>query len=1613
MRLSAVEESLPIQINTILIEYPDGSLVDSTVVSRCKASRNAGMCFYAANGKGYITDSCFENCESGGYGALTFRIIYGINHGGTIKFCFFNRNEADDSSLGRDITLMESWIGKLSDSDIVECYSTSSYPRVVDGTNNKDYWLPDAVVSLESLDKLFVSWLRGADESGCGYRARPFKTIGYACAERSTQNVVVFSGHYEESSISIYSFKMEFFGHRCDNSVVRSKDVISGESLISVENGELIISLFTLIHDSSTSASGSLLSVDGNGMAKLEGCEIRSESESQAHPFSRSLIEAKGESTSIIDNCLFQHICLEDDPLISMGSVNNVAFSKSVFDGVVRKSGNGSLLEVTVDEGEKLILVDFRIRNCSCFEGNGGALMVTMKGGSEVSIGNKSSNEFGSGFEHCNAEKGASERGIGGGIVMDCTAGGKAFEFGSIIFTGNQAVFGKNVFVVAEGLEELCSRSKFGFILDENSLDELMGFEESEIGAAIPLVLFWKPFPLVVTVSGSTGSDHLKCGFAGSPCRSLQYAEKTNFSSFTRKIKIVPPFTFDCSSVLGTRDCEISVERKGTVIEVVGDSSSPENGFIETRINATFSNISFSLPSSLPQSKPFLCCTSHSLNILNCCVVPSESDVVIEFCFCCVVNGTMSLDHFEVSDMCFGGFPFIYVCGENAKGSLDSVFLRNVTRYSNDGLVVAEERGTISIQNSEFSFCALDNCSAIFSKNGNFVNITNTDFYSITRQKQNGACLCISSEDNSAAESVNVSNCEFVNCGVESESKGGGGIYVCSGDQISFAVEQCSFTSCNAPWSQQGITKDGRGGALFLDLFGKNPSFTIVDPIFSENKAQHGKNMFLKCNDLNSTVTNDKFAFQYGQMASDETLFVGSDTKFLNTDLFRFLVKYENGTVFVSEDGDDVLRCGSYEDPCKSFWKGMKQIKSDSDEKKITLKGECSISDEFGISDLAVESSTSTIDEPEMSTLMFENVSPDKNVLLNVNHKVTINHIRISTSSDFVCLNDALISCLNGNITILSCQFHSLVPHINPLSVAYVHIFEGFLMIQDLKVDSINIGRSMIKISNKVNVGIIDMTVQSVNLTDGSLINVVSIPTDERNEEKKQIQINSSSFLSVNGKNNESRVLSCFDSTNTNIFIGTSNFSGCLSPETQKGGCILIELSKGGNFHFKESVVEMSGCSTSNGRGGGLYLRTKLAAKLSIQIEPMKFEANTAFVGRDIFIECKDLNTQLNETMFKMDFDPSVFVHVNAMYGIDKNEYSSEPVNLLDFILIYQSDTVIVSSEQGKGGKDTKQCGTAALPCATIGYSLIHLTHKVDSRLLVDLQSVIDCKIELCDVTLMSRKKTAASVEIEEITEMEKSCIVNCSGSVVMKLISFCFPTEMTTVHSSFLYSEHAALFIEYCKFSGKTSIDKSHISFALVELVDSELSIFDLLIENISVAHPFLICIHSFCGNLSLCKVRVNSVQVEKNVVFVKGIENVDADLADESFDFLHSKFENISISGEQSTVINVGKCEQKISCANISVVHKSVANKKGCALTMSSCQNISLDSCLFDGIADVNDKWDECDESNAVQDDVCRWNGSMVELENTSATVKDTIVSNASNGGLSVRGGSVFIEM
>ncbi|KAH7817405.1 uncharacterized protein MONOS_6910 [Monocercomonoides exilis] len=80
---------------------------------------------------------------------------------------------------------------------------------------------------------------------------------------------------------------------------------------------------------------------------------------------------------------------------------------------------------------------------------------------------------------------------------------------------------------------------------------------------------------------------------------------------------------------------------------------------------------------------------------------------------------------------------------------------------------------------------------------------------------------------------------------------------------------------------------------------------------------------------------------------------------------------------------------------------------------------------------------------------------------------------------------------------------------------------------------------------------------------------------------------------------------------------------------------------------------------------------------------------------------------------------------------------NSEAVDLMDFIMIYQSETIVVSSIEGKGGKDIKKCGTAKDLCYSIEYGATHLAVSDDLRIRMDGAGEIGSELELKDVCVL------------------------------------------------------------------------------------------------------------------------------------------------------------------------------------------------------------------------------------------------------------------------------------
>ncbi|KAH7826320.1 uncharacterized protein MONOS_17412 [Monocercomonoides exilis] len=138
---------------------------------------------------------------------------------------------------------------------------------------------------------------------------------------------------------------------------------------------------------------------------------------------------------------------------------------------------------------------------------------------------------------------------------------------------------------------------------------------------------------------------------------------------------------------------------------------------------------------------------------------------------------------------------------------------------------------------------------------------------------------------------------------------------------------------------------------------------------------------------------------------------------------------------------------------------------------------------------------------------------------------------------------------------------------------------------------------------------------------------------------------------------------------------------------------MLFGLHKAGRLSMVKTTMSRCSCESNSGKGGGVYLESKER-------------------GAELCI---------NETQFRFDLREESYARLNAIYGSDATEHTGS-TNLIDFITIHQSDTIIVS---GNSGVDERQCGTRSLPCQSIDYGLAHLTADFISQMFVDGESAI------------------------------------------------------------------------------------------------------------------------------------------------------------------------------------------------------------------------------------------------------------------------------------------------
>eukprot|EP00770_Monocercomonoides_exilis_P015802 MONOS_15753.1-p1 / transcript=MONOS_15753.1 / gene=MONOS_15753 / organism=Monocercomonoides_exilis_PA203 / gene_product=unspecified product / transcript_product=unspecified product / location=Mono_scaffold01343:2783-5728(+) / protein_length=981 / sequence_SO=supercontig / SO=protein_coding / is_pseudo=false len=220
---------------------------------------------------------------------------------------------------------------------------------------------------------------------------------------------------------------------------------------------------------------------------------------------------------------------------------------------------------------------------------------------------------------------------------------------------------------------------------------------------------------------------------------------------------------------------------------------------------------------------------------------------------------------------------------------------------------------------------------------------------------------------------------------------------------------------------------------------------------------------------------------------------------------------------------------------------------------------------------------------------------------------------------------------------------------------------------------------------------------------------------------------------------------------------------------------------------------------------------------------------------------------------------------------------------------------------------------------------------------------------------------------------------------------------------------EQSALILHNCKDSQLQKIQVRNVESKTSLIVFSSDGFGACL--NIQCYHSEFDAISVLSG--SLLSIECQDANVEMNnlsstkTVLTNGCA-VNLVYANSSLSIRQSSFQNISRDSMGPCCMAASLSSPSLELENCSFRKCVSPSDKGSISALSGQSNASITSCAFDGETDLQQLRSNADSFK----DLCKWNGSMIDLLNCSGAIKDTTIANSSKGGLSISGGNISIQ-
>eukprot|EP00770_Monocercomonoides_exilis_P016031 MONOS_15982.1-p1 / transcript=MONOS_15982.1 / gene=MONOS_15982 / organism=Monocercomonoides_exilis_PA203 / gene_product=unspecified product / transcript_product=unspecified product / location=Mono_scaffold01443:1243-8594(-) / protein_length=2335 / sequence_SO=supercontig / SO=protein_coding / is_pseudo=false len=1555
------------------------------------------------NVNGGVVRNCYASTTQGRGGGIGLKV-----KDTCAEFLISSGFEGNRAKWGSDIFVDSINLESTAKSERIKCLTASFDTKSkIQGYENGDesFPIPMCVYLIPMPDEIFVSNVDAYDHSHCGHAEFPCLSLSHSLTRQEEEKRIVVDGMIEMKNELIF----DSFKH-----VIRGKDENSGWEVSNDPNGSegsmIIAGANTVLKSLVFSVPSALPNHESffssaSQSFSLEDCSLTFQDSKSA--LSYVFLSTSAGKVSV-SSFVVSSLVIGNRPLISLDGSNAAGtftsmsvedmsstvnakllkLTNNTMSGFKGDGGNGGAIECTLGRGCSLEIVGGTMSGCESNGGNGGGLWVEMKEGSSFTVGNMTdtdsertifSNDESGLFKlaSCKAMQTVDgENGYGGGIYLHLDDDASSFILKKVSFAGCDAREGKEIFINSYDLSSVIDRTSIGFDVDLNDMKGMNGFERSTLNETffIPLVVYlWDNFSGSAFVGGgSLSHDFSMCGHESFPCSTIAKAASVHFEGKKKDITILESFAFEDELSLNTDEWSFKGKQNEMKCGVADQKEGTQSGLIENSVSVSMTGIVFSLIHSLSFHGSVFECHSGKLT-LNKCGMEGGTDS-ISTVFVKAIGGAVEVIEFSTKNMKKGDSSFFIVEGNS--GSIPSM---NMTK-------------------SGFREITFDDGCVVECHNGNIEEMTGCTFSSITRSKGSGGCISVSYRDNNGDYKAEINDCTFEGCAVEGEGNeiGGGAFCYEASTNTNLLMSKCKFYCCTAPYEGEEV---GYGGGIMLNLLSEmgEATFVISSPTFSvdkPNNAKYGKDLFVSSPSLISSIKNETLPFvkdRLEMLTEDSMRGYDGGNRECAIPLIYFW-KEVGSSVHVAREGNNVVVCGLSEYPCGSVDYGMRRGRSLGIE-SIAIQGTCDVRSEMSVSGMRLEGTNVETDK----IVFVKAIEGDGDAVVECKGVVQFKEAGILTPTAFDNEANILIQTDSDAIktSVIGCSIHMSGNAEGELAFVLISASKGIVEIEKTNIAGFSTMHEIMSISADCVTTMNNVTFEDISLSGKSAIamseSVISGRENDNTEEAWNILFEQCSFLNMkHSASSNPSLLFCDVPNEMRLKMDNSTIDKCGSTSSHEGGGMLFLLNEKGRLELNHTNVTDCFCS-NNGRGGGIFLKSRSATQKALQfvLSNITFKENVALKGRDVFVKCTDLDLQISESQFLINFGEP-FVREMAIWGCTSDDYGDEE-DLLGRVYVFRSEFIFVSSIVGNNS-NSKNCGEMKSACSSLNVGVSHIIPSDYSQLFIWNETTLTDWCSAQKVTIKSMEASrSAEIKVNEMNLAGEGAVTT-SESVRIEKISFVFGGMQNVVCSCLIQQLNGSLILESASFLSESRITENSqtpFDFSLLVVEDGIFEAYRCGVGLLESSKPFFQILNSERAtfeDLTVCNVQCTSSAIGCGK---------------------SEKLSLLSRSSSGSCIVCITQPITGFEARNCSF-HECISDSsKGSQVAIAFTENVLMDSCKFEG-----NLIDNTEEINDIADEICQWNSSVVDFSSSSVMMKDTTICNSSKGGITVSGGSTMIE-